>query len=106
MEWGQIICQRYSKQQPASLNDMNDEYFTGYLKKWSSKCLLSKSCFVYLIIIFILSKDDMEKLFTKFVRHQQSEGTCSLGAAVWARGHLCASRLSAILIKSRRSASG
>src|SRR6218665_1549402 len=90
MEWGQIICQRYSKQQPASLNDMNDEYFTGYLKKWSSKCLLSKSCFVYLIIIFILSKDDMEKLFTK-VRTPSTIGgyvffgRCRLGARTFLR---------------------
>jgi len=25
MEWGQIVCHKYSKQQAASLNDFNDE---------------------------------------------------------------------------------
>ena len=37
MEWDQIICKKYSKQQPASLNGMTDEQFAGYLHKLTYK---------------------------------------------------------------------
>ena len=53
----------------------------------------------------------MEKLFTKvrtlstIVRYTCMTCTGPLGAAVWARGHLSAGRLRAILIKNRRIAS-
>jgi len=83
MEWGQIICQKCSKQHPASLNDMNDKYFTGNLKKWTSKRLLSKSCFICLLFLYFKTMT-WKNYLPKFVDHQKLEGTCPLGAAIWA----------------------
>jgi len=53
-----------------------------------SKRRLRKSCSsVYLLFLYFKTMTSKNHL-PKFVRHQQSEGTWLLGAAVWRRGRL------------------